>query len=137
MSKLHEIAEALRGEMADHFQTVRISSVQTPEQFTRELKALNPDRLPGVVIIFDSLLFDSGEAVEECRLTLVVVDRFIAGSDERALSVLRAGAQLIELFPADGRMLGGVFVHPVDCVPASPDAQFAALAMGVNCKQGF
>lgn len=137
MGKLHEIAEALRMELVGHFQTVRISSVQTPEQFTKELKALNPEKLPGVVIVFDNLSFISEEAVEECRFTLVVVDKFIAGSDERALSVFRAGADLLELFPSDGRCIGDVFVHPIDCVAASPDAQFAALALGINCKQAF
>lgn len=137
MAKLHEIAEALRAELAGHFQTVRVSSVQTPEQFTKELKALNPEKLPGVVIVFDSLAFNAEAAVEECHLTLVVVDKFTAGSDERALSVFRAGADLLEIFPPDGRMLGGVYVHPTDCVAASPDAQYAALALGITCKQGY
>ncbi len=137
MSKLNEIAESLRAELAGHFQTVRVSSVQTPEQFTKELKALNPEKLPGVVIVFDNLSVISEMGVEEYRFTLVVVDKFVAGSDAKALSVFRAGADLLELFPSDGRKLDGVFVHPIDCVAASPDAQYAALALGINCKQGF
>lgn len=137
MAKLHEIVESLRAELSGHFQTVRVSSVQTPEQFTKELKALNPEKLPGVVIVFDNLSLISEEAVEECHLTLVVVDKFVAGSDEKALSVFRAGSDLMDLFPKDGRTLGGVFIHPTDCVAASPDAQYAALALGITCKQGF
>lgn len=137
MGRLHEIAESLREELAGHYQTVRVSSVQTPEQFLKEIKALNPERLPGVVVIFDDLSVDSGAGVEEYRFTLVVVDRFVAGSDERALSVFRAGEALLDLFPSDGRELGGAFVHPTDCVAASPDAQYAALALGITCKQGF
>ena len=137
MVSLSEIAEELQGELGNVFQTTRVSSLQNEEQFLRELKSLNPDKLPGVIIVFDSLGFLSDQGIGESGFTLVMVDRFVAGSDGRALSVLRAGANLLALFPPGGRMLGGVFVHPVQCLPCSPDPQFAALALSINCKQGF
>lgn len=137
MSKLHEIASAIKTDLESRFQTVRVSAVQTPEQFTRELKAMNPNKLPGVIIVFDNLNLNSLDGIQEFSFTLVVVDKFTAASDARALSVFKAGADLLDLFPADGRTLCGMHVYPADCVAASPDAEYAALALGIICKQGF
>lgn len=135
MSKLHEIASALKTELEDHYQTVRVSAIQTQEQFTRELKAINPDKLPGVIIVFDNMTLGS-ERIQECHFTLVVVDKFSAASDAKALSVFQAAANLLDYFPVTGRVLAtGVYVCPTDCIAASPDAQFAALALGLLCKQ--
>lgn len=135
--QLHEIVGALKDELSEHYKTVRISAVQNQEQFTRELNAMNPDRLPGVIIVFDNYLPMSMDAVQEHHLTLVLVDKFTA-SDEKALSLFRAAGQLLELFPLSGRMIADqVFIHPEDCVSASPDSQFAALALGIVCKQGY
>ena len=136
--QLHEIVGALKDELSEHYKTVRISAVQNQEQFTRELNAMNPDRLPGVIIVFDNFLPMSMDAVQEHHLTLVLVDKFTAASDEKALSLFRAAGKLLELFPLEGRMIADqVFIHPEDCVSASPDSQFAALALGIVCKQGF
>lgn len=135
--KLHEIAAALRTELSEHFRTVRLSSMQTQEQFLRELKSINPEKLPGVVIVFDGLTMISENGSQEMRFTLVAVDRFTAGSDERALSVFATGARLLDLFPADGKTIGDMFCHPEDCLAASPDGGFAMLAVGIVCKQGF
>lgn len=130
------IAKALREELAEVFQTVRISAVQTADQFLQELKAIHPDKLPAAVIVFDNMA-SPASGIREDHFTVIAVDRFVAGSDDRALSILETGAKLLEIFPADGRELGGVFVHPVDCVTASPDGQLAALAVGLVFKQGF
>ena len=136
--QLHEIAGALKDYLSLYYKTVRISAVQNQEQFTRELKAMNPDRLPGVIIVFDNFLPMSMDAVQEHHLTLVLVDKFTAASDEKALSLFRAAGKLLELFPLEGRMIADqVFIHPEDCVSASPDSQYAALALGIVCKQGF
>ena len=56
MTTLPAIASALKSELEDHFATVRISAVLTREQFLRELKAVNPDKLPGVIIVFDDFV---------------------------------------------------------------------------------
>ncbi len=136
MRKLDEIAGDLRAELIEHFQTVRVSSVQTAEQFGKELVTINPDNLPGVVIIFDGLVHNFENTIAEVNFTLVMVDRFSANNEERTLSVFRSGATLLELFPAEGRRINGVFVCPVDLVTASQSEQYAALALGIVCKQG-
>lgn len=137
MTTLPAIASALKSELEDHFATVRISAVQTREQFLRELKAVNPDKLPGVIIVFDDFVNNDSTGVGEYRFTLAVIARFTAGSDERALAAFNAAAALMELFPWDGRELGGAFIVPTDCAAASPDAQYAALALGITCKVGL
>jgi len=137
MPRIDELAEALRADLTEIYPTVRVSAVQTPDQFLREVRAINPDRLPGVIIVFDSFSGNSGEGIEEYHFTLVVVDRFVAGSNERAFSVFKAGADLLDRFPRDGRSLGGAFITPADITAASCDDNFAALALGIVCKQGF
>ena len=136
MNDFAALAKALQQELQGKFRTVRISAVQTADQFLKELKGIHPDHLPAAIVVFDNMI-DSPDGIREDHFTVVAVDRFVAGSDDRALSILETGAKLLEIFPADGRELGGVFVHPVDCVTASPDGQLAALAVGLVFKQGF
>lgn len=132
-----EIADALAAELRKKFATVRISAVQAPEQFLQEIKAINPDKLPGVIVVFDGSSCNSADGIEEYRFTLVAIDRFYASSDTRAIGVLKTAAEVMALFPSDGRQLGTVFVHPTDCTAATPDPQYSALALGIVCKQGF
>lgn len=136
MRKLNEIAADLRDLLLTKFQTVRISSLQTSDQLLSEIRAINPDRLPGVIIVFDGWNFDGMSMTNTTRLTLVMVDRFRAGSDERALSVFQAGSDLAGLFPPDGMELNGTYFYPSDCQTASPDSGFAVLAVGIEAKQG-
>jgi len=136
MRKLNEIATDLRGVLTEYFRTVRISAVQTSEQLLKEIKAINPEKLPGVIIIFDNLNFEGMAMTNTGRVTLVLIDQFRSGSDERALSLFQAGSSLMTLFPADGKEINGVYYYPLDCVAASPDSQYAALAIGLEVKQG-
>ena len=136
MRKLNEIATDLRGVLTEYFRTVRISAVQTSEQLLKEIKAINPEKLPGVIIIFDNLNFEGMAMTNTGRVTLVLIDQFRSGSDERALSLFQAGSSLMTLFPADGKEINGVYYYPLDCVAASPDSQYAALAVGLEVKQG-
>ena len=136
MRKLNEIATDLRGVLAEYFRTVRISAVQTSDQLLKEIKAINPEKLPGVIIVFDSLNFEGMAMTNTGRVTLVLIDQFRSGSDERALSLFQAGSSLMTLFPADGKEINGVYYYPLDCVAASPDPQYAALAIGLEVKQG-
>ena len=136
MRKLNEIAGDLRTLLGDHFRTVRISAVQTSDQLLKEIKAINPEKLPGVIVVFDSLNFDGMSMTNTAHLTLVLVDQFRAGSDERALSLFQAGSSLMTLFPADGKEINGVWYYPLDCVSATPDSQYATLAVGLEVKQG-
>ena len=136
MRKLNEIASDLRGVLTGYFRTVRISSLQNDEQLLKEIKAINPEKLPGVIIVFDSLKFDGTAMTNTAKVKLVLIDQFRSGSDERALSLFQAGSGLMTLFPADGKEINGVYYYPLDCVAASPDSQYAALAVGLEVKQG-
>ena len=137
MRKLNEIATDLRGLLLPAFQTVRISALQNSDQLLKEIKAINPDKLPGVIIIFDGLKYQGMDMTVDGQVTLLLVDQFRAGSDDRALSLFQAGSGLMALFPSDGRELNGVWYYPEDCVIASSqDGQFAALAIGLAVKQG-
>lgn len=136
MRKLNEIAGDLRELLSSDFQTVRISALQEPGQLLGEIRAINPEKLPGVIIGFDNLKFNGPDMTSTLKLKLILVDQFRAGSDERALSVFQAASLLLEIFPADGREINGVWYYPADCADCSPDAQYAALAIGIEIKQG-
>lgn len=136
MRKLNEIAGDIRDLLSTEFQTVRISAHQTSEQLLSEIRAVNPDKLPGVIIAPDSWKFEGSSMTNTLKMKLILVDQFRAGSDERALSVFQAGSALMELFPASGREINGVWYYPADCAASTPDAQYAALAIGLEIKQG-
>ena len=136
MRKLNEIAADLRDLLGTKFQTVRISAMQNSGQLIQEIKAINPEKLPGVIIVFDSLNFEGMAMTNTGRVTLVLIDQFRSGSDERALSLFQAGSSLMTLFPAAGKEINGVWYYPLDCVSATPDSQYAALAIGLEVKQG-
>lgn len=136
MRKLNEIAGDLQDLLIIHFQTVRISALQNSDQLVGEILTINPEKLPGVIIGFHDLKFNGPGMTNTLKMKLVLVDQFRAGSAERALSVFQAASGLIELFPADGREINGVWYYPDECVAVSPDAQYAALAFGLEIKQG-
>ena len=136
MRKLNEIATDLRSVLTEYFRTVRISAVQTSDQLLKEIRAINPEKLPGVIIVFNSLNFEGKNMTNTGRVTLILIDQFRSGSDERALSLLQSGSGLMTLFPADGKEINGVWYYPLDCVSATPDSQYAALAIGLEVKQG-
>lgn len=136
MRKLNEIAADLRDLLGTKFQTVRISAMQNSDQLIKEIKAINPEKLPGVIVAFEGIEFDGMAFTNTSSLTLVLVDQFRAAADQRALSVFQAAGTLLDLFPADGREINGVWYYPAGCVAASPDSQFAALAVGLEIKQG-
>ena len=135
MRKLHEIANDLRDLLKDDFRTVRISSVQTSEQMLQELKSIHPDKLPGVIIIFESWQMVEENTLRDVSACIVLADSFRSGSDERALSVLERSEKLFEIFPPDGRIVNGAFYLPVDCQAASVDKQFACLALRLNIRE--
>ena len=134
---MRAFVELLKTELAKEFPTVRISALQNQEQLLSEVKAINPEKLPGVIIVFDELQLNSQEGVAEYHLTLVAVMRFTAASDTKALNAFECVDKLLELFPVDGRTLGDMYVHPGDCTAASPAANYAAFALGINAKKGF
>lgn len=135
MRKLNEIAGDLQTMLGDHFQTVRISALQTSDQLLREIRAINPERLPGVIVVFDSWNFEP-EMTNTAHLTLVLVDQFRAGSDERAMSVFQAASDLAALFPPEGKEVNGTYYYPADCVASGIDSDHAVIAVGIEVKQG-
>ena len=110
--------------------------MQNLEQFLVELKAINADKLPGVLIVYGNTLYEEYNTVRKDQFSLVLIDRFRARAEERTMSVFRATETLLELFPPDGRQLNGTDVYPVDCQIASPDPGLAALALGITVSQG-
>lgn len=135
--KLHEIAQELRELLGEHFRTVRVTAIQNVDQFLAEVAAINPDKLPGVLIVFDNFQFVATGTIREDRITLVLLDRFRKDSDDRALGLFEEAEKLLELFPPEGWTLGDVFVRPEDCIASSPKADFAALALGLIVSQGI
>lgn len=136
MRKLNEIATDLKTLLSNDFETVRISALQSSDQLLKEIQAINPEKLPGVIIVFDGLEFDGEAFTNTAKFTLILIDRFKAGSDDRALSVQNAAGRLMLLFPAEGREINCVWYYPDDCVTASPDPHTAAVAVGISAKQG-
>ena len=136
MRKLNEIVTDLKNLLTPDFQTVRISALQNSDQLLKEIQAINPDRLPAVIIVFDGLEYDGDAFTNTAQFTLILIDQFKAGSDDRALSVQNAAGTLMQLFPADGREINGVWYYPDDCVTASPDSHVTAVAIGISAKQG-
>ena len=134
MRPLPDLINALREYLAQRFAAVRISSLQTGDQLLSEIKAINPDKLPGVIIVFDRLDFSDESLTADVDLTLVLVDRFRAGSDDKALSLFQATATLLDMFPADGLDLGGFWISPVDCASGGIDSAYAALALGIRIR---
>ena len=135
MISLERIATDIAAELQEVFSTVRICAVQTPEQFLTEIRAINPEKLPAVLIVFDGFAFTAESTVREDRLTLVVLDEFRSASDERALELFKLPGKIMEILPPDGRNLNDVWIHPEDCTAGSTVIDYAVLAIGLVCKQ--
>lgn len=136
MRTLSEIVTDLKNYLSPHFPTVRVTNIQTVDQFLQETGGINPDNLPAALIVFDGFTGWGDMALHEFRFTIVYLDRFRSGADERVLSLFEGGAKILELFDPDGTELNGVFLVPTDCQSAAPAEQYAALAFGISAKQG-
>lgn len=122
--------------IADNLPTfnVRISSMQNTGHFLSELKAVNPDKLPLVIIVFDGVDFNGETVCAETRLSLILVDKFRADSDERAMKLYHTAADLMDNFPILGRKFGEAFVTPEDVQAASVDPNYAAIVLGLRIQ---
>lgn len=125
------IEEDLKGSYAN----VRVSSMQNAGQFLAELKAINPDKLPAVIIVFDGIDFNGETVCAETRLSIILVDRFRADSDARAMALFTEAANLMACFPLLGREIGEAFITPEDVQAASVDPMFAAIVLGLRVQQ--
>lgn len=136
MRPLNLIAADIKTRLQTAFADVRISSVQTGEQMLQELSALNVQKLPAVLIVFENYTFYNENTLRENRISLVLIDRFRAASDDRALGALSAVESLLALFPPNGLTLNNVFYIPADCQTETPDRQFACFALRLTVRQG-
>ena len=135
MRTLQNIAQDVADRCRTRFQTVRLSSVQSSPQLLNELRAMNDSLLPAVVVIMDS-----GQLTEFCRrqevkITLVLVDRFVAGSDERTLSGLTQLQRLMDLFPAVATPMNNVQYCPASFYVATADPKYICWAFELQAIQ--
>ena len=137
MNDIEKNIQSIHNYLNNKFDTVRLSTVQTGEQLLQEIKAINPDKLPAVIIIFDNLLYQSSDAVKELQLSLVLIDRFRSGSDEKALSLYQISDKLLDLFPPNGVCLDNSYIIPTDMMSTAIDKQYAAFALGITCKESY
>ena len=80
--------------------------------------------------------FSSENTIRELRLSLVLINAFIAGNEERTLSVFEAYEKLLGIFTPDGLTYNDVVYLPAECYAASADKNFACLALTLIVKQG-
>ena len=114
---------------------VRVSAMQNTAHFLAELKAVNSNRLPLVIVVFDGVDFNEETICAETRISLILVDQFRADSDDRARSLFKHAADLMALFPILGKQLGEAFITPEDVRAASVDPNFAAIVLGLRVQQ--
>ena len=137
MLKLNEIASELRTLLLPEFLTVRIASGRDPGQVGFELQAMHPDRLPGVIVAFDRFGMTDGGVVRESRFSLILVDRFIAGNEAKALSLFAGCERLYGLFPPHGCGRNGVTFFPAGCAAAESGGEYACMIFEIIAKQGI
>jgi hypothetical protein len=114
---------------------VRISAMQSGPQFLAEVKAISPDALPCVIVVFDGIDFNPETMCAEARISLVLVDRFRADADDRARKLYEKAAELMSYFPLLGRALGEAFVTPEDVRSVSIDPMYSAIVLGLRIQQ--
>lgn len=135
MRKLHEIAADLKNRLGDTFPTFRFSTAENSPQLLNEIRAVSDAKLPAVIAVIGS-----GEIIDSARhqvlkITLVMIDRFVAGSDERALSAWEGLQTLMDLFPADVSEINGVRYIPQQFYAASGDPKYACFAFELEAHQ--
>ena len=134
MRTIEQIADDLRLLLAETYPLVRLSAAGGEAQFQEELRRLRPDRLPGVIIAFDRAAFIAENTLRECHLAVVLIDRFRADSEARAL--FQAAETLFGLFPPAGRMLNDGFCLPGECRAVATDGAFFRLKLELTIQQG-
>lgn len=127
----------IRDLLAPKFPTVRLSTATLVPQLVNELTAIGADKLPAVVVIIDQGNLIQSNYVRDDRVTLVLIDRFRAGSDDKALSALEAVEKLFALFPADVTTIEDVNYLPQRFYSAGVDPNFVCLAYELTARHGL
>ena len=135
MRDLADIAGDIRDRLAGNFSTVRFSTAESSPQLLNELRAISENRLPAIVIVIDSGSLSENRLKESLKITLVLIDRFVAGSDDKALSVWRSLAKLRAAFPPVAVEINGVHYLPSQFYAASGDPKYACFALELEAVQ--
>ena len=113
MRKLSEIYGDICSHIRPDFPLVRCSSARTPKQMAREVEVIGRESLPVVILFLNEIQFLKQKPPQrEIRVTLMLVDRFHAGSEEQTLSAWNHCEKLYKYFPSEGLLLNGVFYLP-------------------------
>jgi len=136
MLGLNEIFKELKGLLSPHFKTVRMTALPVNEQLTNELMAINPDNLPAVLVVYKRGEFTHQNAVRDNIVSLVIIDRYRAGDDERALGAFEVLEKAIGVFIPYGRQTdSGTVYLPLDCGTVSVDPSYACFELSLAVKQ--
>lgn len=135
MRKLNEIAADIRNRIASDFPTVRFSTASVSAQLINEIEAISVNKLPAVIVTVDQAAYTRNNRVREQNVSLVLVDRFIAGSDERAQSAWLACEKLIAHFPAEGIVVNDVAYLPEQLSSVPVDSQYVSFTIRLRLQQ--
>lgn len=136
--QLYEIAERMKEILAEHFRTVVVSTAQTTDQLLAVIRPVNLEKLPGVVILFESAAFNNENLVRNESLDLVLVDRFYADSEKRSVSLLKNYDGLLEIFPQKGINIGSesgpVWCYPVSTAATPVDNEYFCISLSLTVQ---
>jgi len=114
--------------------TVRVSALQTPGQFLKEIEAINANDLPAIIIVFDGMKYNPDEVCAEADFSLVFVERFAAFSEDRVEDIMDGINTIVNAFPVHGRKIHGLFFIPIDIQPVAVDPLYVSFAFGLKVK---
>lgn len=135
MRTLLEIANDVRNRISGKFPVVRFSTASETGQQLREIEAVSINKLPAIIISIHEAAYTQNNRVREPKLSLVLVDRFVAGSDQRAESAWTACETLAACFPAEGTILNDVVYLPERLVFSAPDEQYISFTLHLRLQQ--
>lgn len=135
MRTLYEIADDIRQHIAGVFPSIRFSTAAESAQLLREIEAISINNLPAVIITLHEAEYTQNNRVREPKLSLVLIDRFVAGSDQRAESAWRATENLAATFPAEGIILNNVVYLPERLVSSALDEQYISFTLHLRLQQ--
>ncbi|MBQ4106208.1 MAG: hypothetical protein IJC73_01340 [Lentisphaeria bacterium] len=136
MQSIEQLADDLRTLLAATWPTVRLSAAGSDCQFQQELRQLHRDQLPGIIIAFNRTAFSGENTLRECGLSVVLIDRFRAGSESRARALLQAAETFFTIFPPTGRMIGDGFCLPGECRTIATGGELFRLVLDLTITQG-
>ncbi|GEM_PF-4309834 len=136
MRTISQIADDVQARLTSNgFPTVRLSTAAISAQLINELKAISAGKLPAVIVVIGDIVYDETVRKQSINITLVLIDRFIAGSDERAISVLTSLETLMASFPPDTIAISEVHYRMRNAYAASGDPNFVCFGLAIEASQ--